>query len=338
MEPSTDWVTSRIGGALDFDGVNDYVSLSYPVGALTGDSVTISAWIKPAEGLDPQIVYPILTQYKWSSVGSDGGVGYYLSLYGYKPELYLNNYCYVTSDSAISTDWNWLVGTYDGQTIKIYVNGQLKASQSSTGHSGIYTGAYIGFSGPFSWQKYFRGQINDVWVFACPWGPATDCYPTCDPNYLDWIAMGKPECWCYSLSDKTRYQCDGDVDGQTETALKYRIYNNDLSLVVGNWKKKITDTGWNYCADIDHQAETALKYRVYNTDLAKVVKNWKKKDADLPGNCPRCGQAAAKGQAAALDIDALVKWLEEVWQDPDIRKVLDEKTWQKFVESLKEDK
>jgi hypothetical protein len=111
-------------------------------------------------------------------------------------------------------------------------------------------------------------------------GP-TDCFPSTNSTFNDWVTMGKPDCWCW------KYQCDGDTDNATETALKYRIYTNDLTIVVNNWKKKLTDTGWNVCADVDHKGETALKYRVYNGDLGKVVGNWKKKDAQLAGDCPR---------------------------------------------------
>jgi hypothetical protein len=98
--------------------------------------------------------------------------------------------------------------------------------------------------------------------------------------------MGKPACWC-APPDGSGYQCDGDADGKTETALKYRIYNNDLTTVIGNWKRKIDDPKLDPCADIDHKSETVLKYRVYNKDLTTLVANWKKKDAGLPRNCPR---------------------------------------------------
>ena len=149
-------------------------------------------------------------------------------------------------------------------------------------------------------------------------------------GYQDWLTLGMPTCWCWP------YQCDGDADGQTETAFKYRIYNTDLSTVVKNWKKKITDATLNPCADIDHKAETAFKYRVYTADLGKVVGNWKKKDADLPGDCPRCGESAKGQEAKTLDVDTLVKWLEEIWLDPEIQKTIDEKAWQQFMESLEE--
>jgi hypothetical protein len=115
-------------------------------------------------------------------------------------------------------------------------------------------------------------------------GPVTCddiCFPAGYSTYNDWVALGEPECWCKA------YQCDGDVDDATETFFKYRIYGNDLSAIVDNWKKKIDDATLNACADIDHKSETFFKYRVYGNDLAIVVGNWKAKDGDLPGDCPR---------------------------------------------------
>jgi hypothetical protein len=116
-----------------------------------------------------------------------------------------------------------------------------------------------------------------------PGGPiiSPDCFPSTYSRYNDWVALGKPDCWCW------QYQCDGDVDGATETFFNYRVYGKDLAAVVANWKKKADDPTLNPCADIDHKAETVFNYRVYGKDLATVVANWKKTDAQLPGNCPR---------------------------------------------------
>jgi hypothetical protein len=108
-----------------------------------------------------------------------------------------------------------------------------------------------------------------------------ECFPSTHPAYEDWLGLGKPDCWCRP------YQCDGDVDGATETFFAYRIYGKDLAAVVENWKKKADDPELDPCADVDHNHETFFDYRVYGKDLAKVVANWKKKDADLAGDCPK---------------------------------------------------
>ena len=326
--------------ALDFDG-DDYVELSHPVGALTGDSVTISAWVKPASGLSSTTYYPILTQYKYNQgTGAEGG--YYLSLYGYKPHFSLKGAdCWIRSSSSIDTDWHWLVGTYDGEYISIYVDGDRESSDAP-GYSGIYTKAYIGDGGPDDADR-FEGVIDNVWIYLCAWDPQQDCYPMCEWDhsklleYHQWVEMGRPDCWCESPIDGTHYQCHGDADGDRHPILKYRIYGGDLSLVVDNWKRTIDDPLLNPCADIDHTAQTVLKYRVYGNDLDIVVDNWKKKDNQLDNNCNQCNRGQQARAGGELSFEELLKWLAEIWLDPEVQKLIDEDAWLKFLESLRQD-
>jgi len=122
-----------------------------------------------------------------------------------------------------------------------------------------------------------------------------DCFPSTFTTYADWQTYGKPKCWCNKLVDPAAtgdYQCDGDGDGATQGIAKYRIYTNDLNLLIPNWQKKITDPTINPCADYDHKGQGIAKYRVYTNDLQKLIDNWQKKDAALPGNC---GLAVATG-------------------------------------------
>jgi len=124
-----------------------------------------------------------------------------------------------------------------------------------------------------------------------------DCFPNTDAaRYADWVAYGKPDCWCNSAAIIGRpptqlgdYQCDGDADGLTEgTITKYRVSLKDLNMIIADWKKKMGAAGLKPCADIDHKPEgTITKYRVSLNDLNILILNWKKKDTALPGNCPR---------------------------------------------------
>jgi len=120
-------------------------------------------------------------------------------------------------------------------------------------------------------------------VFYPPKPPSAECFPSTYSTYNDWVALGKPACWC------TRYQCDGDADGKDSGGLtKYRVFTEDLNLIVANWKKKINDPILDPCADIDHKDSGGLtKYRVFTGDLNILITNWKKKDTELSGNCPR---------------------------------------------------
>jgi len=113
-----------------------------------------------------------------------------------------------------------------------------------------------------------------------------ECYPQTYSTYGYWIAFGKPNCWCGMYGNpRWPYQCDGDCDGKTEGALKYRVFSEDLRCMAEQWKRTIAQVT-NPCADFDHKPEGAMKYRVFSKDLGILVANWKKKDAQLP-NCPR---------------------------------------------------
>ena len=150
------------------------------------------------------------------------------------------------------------------------------------------------FRGGLVYEDGVQDDVNDT-IQVCL-EEDTICFPN-EPvhmdQYEDYITYLRstgvdPNCWCASpLNPDWHYQCDGDADGTTQLMSKYRVYGNDLNLVVANWKKKITDPTINPCADIDHDSQLMSKYRVYGNDLNIIVANWKKKDTDLPNDCPR---------------------------------------------------
>jgi hypothetical protein len=112
---------------------------------------------------------------------------------------------------------------------------------------------------------------------------ATECFPSSNAQYNDWVALGKPDCWC------TKYQCDGDTDGKDSGfPARFRVFTGDLNILVANWQKKANDATLDPCADIDHKdSGFPARFRVFTGDLNIMVGNWQKKDAQLPGDCPR---------------------------------------------------
>jgi hypothetical protein len=124
--------------------------------------------------------------------------------------------------------------------------------------------------------------MSALWV-----GASSSCFPQDCPGHDDWVALGRPKCWCQP------YQCDGDIDGQVETEWigfwerEYRVYSNDFNALLDNWGKSSDDPTFDPCADVDHNAQGPAKYRVYSNDLAVLLSSWRKTDADLPGDCPR---------------------------------------------------
>jgi hypothetical protein len=176
------------------------------------------------------------------------------------------------ADAVLTTEWQkWHIPLADLRVARVDVMAVKKM--------------YIGVGDRENPQPGGAGRIyiDDIQVVR---RIVAECLPSSNRQYEDWVALGKPRCWC-APPDGSGYQCDGDADGGTETAFRYRIYSKDSNLIVQNWKKKIDDPTLNPCADIDHKAETVFKYRVYTKDLSIIVTNWKKTDAALPGDCPR---------------------------------------------------
>jgi len=71
--------------------------------------------------------------------------------------------------------------------------------------------------------------------------PSAKCFPDSFSTYADWVTYGEPLCWCNTANDPCAtgdYQCDGDGDGLTQGGLNYRVYGNDLDILLANWKKK----------------------------------------------------------------------------------------------------
>jgi len=125
---------------------------------------------------------------------------------------------------------------------------------------------------------------------------AGDLLAPSHPDYLEWVAMGKPACWAYPR------QCHGDADGKVEgndeTGYSY-VGPTDLELLTAAWQVKeppfgpgIASIQNGICADFARDQEgdeTSGFYRVGTTDLNSLVANWLVKEAPngpgIPGDC-----------------------------------------------------
>ena len=152
------------GYALKFDGLDDYVDCgSGPSLNITGP-ITLEAWVFPetASPGEPGIVGKFydsyaLTYYK-------GGCWWYISKGG---------------NSALAPveigSWQHIAGTFDGKTLKLYVNGRLKSSRVSkfkSIHPGknFFIGCIVGNptaqDPAYHATAHFNGMIDEVRVWT----------------------------------------------------------------------------------------------------------------------------------------------------------------------------
>ncbi|MDD5064748.1 MAG: S8 family serine peptidase [Phycisphaerae bacterium] len=156
MEPATDWVTGQIVGALDFDGVDDYVDVpSFTVDTNNG---TISLWFKTSAdfsgnyGSQGYLISQDSKYVGYLTVEGNGTVPY--KIVG---ETNTQDDYFVTADDAAPAGvWNHVVVSFYEKVAKTYLNGELIQTEPVTDSSLTLT--RIG--GRTS--EFFNGQIDDV--------------------------------------------------------------------------------------------------------------------------------------------------------------------------------
>ncbi len=176
--------------------------------------------------------------------------------------------------------------------VAVYVGDNPQFPWGWTNHEHMYNDdAVAGYVNPdgtgWTWQELFdQTEASEDMSFILFQEPG--CFPSNLPSYFDWLAFGKPDCWCgaAAVDPECKYQCygDGACDGQI---LDWRVYSNDMVLLANNWKKKGTDPTLDPCADVAHDGQI-LDWRVYSNDLVILANNWKAKGSalDLLPACP----------------------------------------------------
>ena len=156
------WTTGRIGRALDFDGDGDYVDCGNPDVFNFDEQMTAGAWVNlrsiPGE---------------WRTVVAKGQDGWRLALTRKMPSFnfsvagrafgYPSAYC---ATQVAFGEWHHVCGTYDGQEIRIYLDGQIDATLNHT--HGIATNdanLLIG-DNPQTTGRFWNGLIDEVFVFS----------------------------------------------------------------------------------------------------------------------------------------------------------------------------
>lgn len=152
--------SSEANKALQFDGINDYVSL--PTSQLNNNTFAFAAWVK----LD-ELPTSLNTEKVAFTLGGTGdehylGVEYYNGAASWK---FASNDSKVYSTAIVNTDWHLLIGVRTGGLLKLYVDGVLTGTSSTSGTAtyGSPLSGRIGSS--IANDKFFKGKIDDIKIF-----------------------------------------------------------------------------------------------------------------------------------------------------------------------------
>jgi hypothetical protein len=154
--------TGKSGGALSFDGVNDWVTIpdANVLDLTTG--MTIEAWINPVavgSGWRTVVFKEQPASLIYALYAGDGT--------GRPATDVFTNADRGVSGSATTplNAWTHLASTYDGTTLRLYVNGVQAATRAVTGAIKVSTGVLrIGGNGTWN-DEWFSGLIDEVRLY-----------------------------------------------------------------------------------------------------------------------------------------------------------------------------
>jgi len=156
---TADWVAARIDNGHEFDGTN-HIAVSDDASLDIKKNFTVAAWIKLADDTGDQNAVQKGTNYGLWQIRSGG-----------TPENAIkigstwHTYDYTQSASWFKDEWHHVAFTYDGSTVRNYIDGQLDASYSQTGDANT-NGDSLGIGTNLPWDDSgFDGVIDDVRVY-----------------------------------------------------------------------------------------------------------------------------------------------------------------------------
>ena len=161
MDAGSDWVVSGGAGALDFDGVDDFVTSAFPVSVSISRNVTLSAWVRlQTKTLSTNGLVALL-----GSASTGFWTLFYsrtLDQFGFEGWDLTNNPNVLAFTPSVNV-WYSLVGVCQGSTLRIYVNGIERATNTNT--TTVASQSTFTIANGSGYSQYFNGSIDDVRVF-----------------------------------------------------------------------------------------------------------------------------------------------------------------------------
>jgi hypothetical protein len=155
------WATTgRFGKALSFNGTSSLVTVNDAAALRLMSAMTLEAWVRPTAAASWRCA--VLKE-------TSGGLAYglYASDASTRPGSFLRigSDVDVTAPSAITLNaWTHLAATYDGATLRLFVNGTQVTSRALTGTI-VSSTQPLRIGGNQVWGEYFAGLIDEVRVY-----------------------------------------------------------------------------------------------------------------------------------------------------------------------------
>jgi len=148
------------GMALQLDGVDDYVNCGNSTSLDITEEITLSAWVKTSDaGNDENNPFVTKGDHTYAIKHTDDNE---IQFYIYDGDWFSAN---VNVDSSFNGDWRFVAGTYDGNEVKAYVDGGLRAVIAHAGTIEVRTNDLIIGANSEASDRFYNGAIDDVRIY-----------------------------------------------------------------------------------------------------------------------------------------------------------------------------
>ena len=158
---NTTWSTAgKYNGALSFNGSNAVVTIPDSPALHLTTGMTLEAWVDPTtiDSSWRDVVYKANDNFYLEASTTNGSVPDAGTIAG-------GSYGDAFGNAKLATNtWTFLTETYDGSTLRLYVNGTLVASTPHTGAIATSTNP-LQIGGDSLYGQYFAGLIDNVRIY-----------------------------------------------------------------------------------------------------------------------------------------------------------------------------
>jgi len=155
------WTTGKYGGALEFDGTDDHISVADSASLDLTGAMTVEAWIRADTWDNPDAPYNVISVIDKGEHDTDNGYG----IYSYEGKLHfrLNKDSYADAAAPLPSTgvWHHVAGVYDGSKVQLFIDGAKAEEKFYSAPIGTNDRPlYIG--GAVNRLYWFSGAIDEV--------------------------------------------------------------------------------------------------------------------------------------------------------------------------------
>src|SRR5712691_1746630 len=154
------WTTGKYGGAVSFNGTSSLVTVPDSASLDLSSGLTLEAWVRATSFAPSQTLI--------AKERPGGGFPYGVELDNGVPTGYVSTSAFSGASSASSlpkVTWKFVAVTYDGSTLRVYVDGTQVGSAPASGSIAASSGQ-LSIGGDSVWGEYFNGRIDNVRIYS----------------------------------------------------------------------------------------------------------------------------------------------------------------------------